>query len=86
MEIAYDRWREIRQNLSLTINEAGVIANHADWFNLKGPEEVKGHKIKWDGKEQDLFSIVYDPGDRIVASERWVWTRMIFRYKNRLTR
>ena len=62
MEKAYDHWREIRQNLSLNLNEEGVIANHSEWFNLKGPDEVKGLKVELDGKEQDLFSIVYNPG------------------------
>jgi len=62
MENAYDRWREIRQNLSVHLNKEGVIANHAEWFNLKGPDEVKGHKVDLDGEAQDLFSIVYEPG------------------------
>jgi trehalose/maltose hydrolase-like predicted phosphorylase len=62
MENAYDHWREIRRNLSLSISETGVIANHADWFGLKGPDEVKGHKIKRNGHERELFSIVYEPG------------------------
>jgi trehalose/maltose hydrolase-like predicted phosphorylase/beta-phosphoglucomutase-like phosphatase (HAD superfamily) len=59
---AYDRWREIRQRLSLHINAEGVIANHADWFDLKGPEDVKDLKVERDGKVHDLFSIVYAPG------------------------
>ncbi|MBT8334559.1 MAG: hypothetical protein KJP19_09015, partial [Deltaproteobacteria bacterium] len=62
MEKAYDHWREISQNLSLNLNEEGVIANHSEWFNLKGPDEVKGLKVELDGKEQDLFSIIYNPG------------------------
>jgi HAD superfamily hydrolase (TIGR01509 family) len=62
MEKAFDLWREIRQNLSLNLNEEGVIANHSEWFNLKGPDDVKGLKVKLDGKEQELFSIVYEPG------------------------
>jgi len=62
MENAYDHWRKIRQNLSLNLNQEGVIANHSEWFNLKGPDEVKGLKILLDGKEQDLYSIVYKPG------------------------
>ena len=62
MEKAYDHWREISQNLSLNLNEEGVIANHSEWFNLKGPDEVKGLKVELDGEEQDLFSIIYNPG------------------------
>lgn len=62
MEKAYDHWREIRQNLSLNLNEEGVIANHSEWFNLRGPDEVKGLKVELDGQEQDLFSIIYIPG------------------------
>ncbi len=62
MENEYDHWRQIRQNLSLTINEEGAIANHSEWLNLKGPDEVKGLKVLLDGKEQDLYSIVYKPG------------------------
>ncbi|MBC2742747.1 MAG: HAD-IA family hydrolase [Desulfosarcina sp.] len=62
MEKAYDHWREIRQNLSLNLNEEGVIANHSEWFNLRGPDEVKGLKVELDGQTQDLFSIVYKPG------------------------
>ena len=58
----YDRWQKIRRQLSLHINAEGVIANHADWFNLKGPDDVKGLKVAQDGKELDLFSIVYEPG------------------------
>jgi HAD superfamily hydrolase (TIGR01509 family) len=62
MEKEYDHWKKIRQNLSLNLNEEGVIANHSEWFNLKGPDEVKGLKVELDGKEQELFSIVYKPG------------------------
>jgi len=62
MADAYDHWREIRQNLSLHLNSDGVIANHSEWFNLKGPDDVKGLKVLLDGKEQDLYSIVYSPG------------------------
>ncbi|MBT8351161.1 MAG: HAD-IA family hydrolase [Deltaproteobacteria bacterium] len=62
MEKAYDHWRKIRKNLSLNLNEEGVIANHSEWFNLKGPNEVKGLKVSLDSKELDLFSIVYKPG------------------------
>jgi trehalose/maltose hydrolase-like predicted phosphorylase/beta-phosphoglucomutase-like phosphatase (HAD superfamily) len=62
MENEYDHWRQIRQNLSLTINEEGAIANHSEWFNLKGPDEVKGLKALLDGKDQDLYSIIYKPG------------------------
>ena len=58
----FDLWQKIRRQLSLHINAEGVIANHADWFNLKGPDDVKGLKVEQDGKELDLFSIVYDPG------------------------
>ena len=62
MEKAYEQWRGIRQNLSVTLNEEGVIGNHSEWFNLKGPDDVKDLKVKLDGQEQDLFSIVYEPG------------------------
>ncbi|MCP3954063.1 MAG: HAD-IA family hydrolase [Desulfobacterales bacterium] len=62
MENEYDRWRKIRLNLSLKLNEEGVIANHSEWFNLKGPDEVKGLKVSLDGKAHDLYSIVYNPG------------------------
>jgi trehalose/maltose hydrolase-like predicted phosphorylase len=62
MENTYDHWRKIRKNLSLSLNEEGVIANHSEWFNLKGPSEVKGLKVSLDNKEYDLFSIVYKPG------------------------
>ena len=62
MEQAFDHWRDIRQNLTIYINAEGVIANHADWFHLKGPDNVKGLKVDLDGEAQDLFSIVYDPG------------------------
>jgi trehalose/maltose hydrolase-like predicted phosphorylase len=62
MTQAYDHWQKIRQQLSLHINAEGVIANHADWFDLKGPDDVKGREVELDGKVQDLFSIVYAPG------------------------
>ncbi len=62
MTHAFDHWHKIRQRLSLHINAEGVIANHADWFDLKGPDDVKGLKVVQDGKEHDLFSIVYAPG------------------------
>lgn len=62
MADAYERWQKIRQQLSLHINAEGVIANHADWFNLKGPDDVKDLKVEGDGKVQDLFATVYDPG------------------------
>jgi trehalose/maltose hydrolase-like predicted phosphorylase/beta-phosphoglucomutase-like phosphatase (HAD superfamily) len=62
MTQAYDHWQKIRQQLSLHINAEGVIANHADWFDLKGPDDVKGLEVELDGKVQDLFSIVYAPG------------------------
>jgi len=62
LEKEFDHWREIRQNLSLNINEEGVIANHSEWFNLMGPDEVKGLKVELDGQEQELFSIVYKTG------------------------
>ncbi len=58
----YDHWQKIRQNLSLNINGDGVIANHAEWFKLKGPEEMKGLPVLLDGNEKDLYSIVYKPG------------------------
>jgi trehalose/maltose hydrolase-like predicted phosphorylase len=62
MENAYKHWQNIRQNFSLSLNTEGVIANHSEWFNLKGPDEIKGLKVSLDGKEQDLYSIVYKPG------------------------
>ena len=62
MASTYDHWQKIRRQLSLHINAEGVIANHADWFDLKGPDDVKGLKVEQDGKVQDLFSIVFDPG------------------------
>ena len=62
MEKAYVHWREIRQNLSLNLSEEGAIANHSEWFNLKGPDEVKGLKVLLDGKEQELYSVVYNSG------------------------
>ena len=62
MANAYEHWQKIRQRLSLNINAEGVIANHADWFDLKGPDDVKGIEVEQDGKVQDLFSIVYQPG------------------------
>jgi len=62
MEKEYERWRDIRQNLALNLNAAGVIANHSEWFNLKGPDQVKGLKVLLDGSEQDLDSIIYKPG------------------------
>ena len=62
MANSYDYWQNIRRQLSLHVNAEGVIANHTDWFGLKGPDDVKGVKIEQDGKVQDLFSIVYDPG------------------------
>lgn len=58
----YDRWQKIRRQLSLHIKAGGVIANHADWFDLKGPDDVKGVKIAQNDKVQDLYSIVYEPG------------------------
>lgn len=62
MENAYADWQKIRTNLSLNINEAGVIANHGDWFGLKGLDEVRGVQIDLNGQRADLFSIVYKPG------------------------
>ena len=62
MENEYDHWRQIRQNLSLTINEEGALANHSEWFNLKGPDEVRGLKVRLDGRDQELYSIIYKLG------------------------
>ena len=62
MEDAYEHWRKIRQNLSLNLNTDGAIANHSEWFNLKGPDEVKGLKVMHGGEEQDLYSMVYNQG------------------------
>ncbi len=62
MENAYDHWQTIRRQLSLHLNEEGVIANHADWFDLKGPDDLEGLTVEQNGKVRDLFSIVYDPG------------------------
>jgi len=62
MENAYDDWREIRQNLSLRISKEGVIANHTDWFYLKGPDDIKGLKVEMNGQEHDLYALVYEPG------------------------
>ena len=62
METAYRQWEEIRQRLLIHIDAEGIIANHAEWFNLKGPDDIEGQVIQRDGREQDLFSIVYQPG------------------------
>jgi trehalose/maltose hydrolase-like predicted phosphorylase/beta-phosphoglucomutase-like phosphatase (HAD superfamily) len=62
LEKEFDHWRGIRQNLSLNINEDGVIANHSEWFDLMGPEETKSLKAELEGNEQELFSIVYRAG------------------------
>ncbi|MGD9250087.1 MAG: glycosyl hydrolase family 65 protein, partial [Desulfobacterales bacterium] len=62
MEGAYDHWRKLRRNLALHLNEEGVIANHAEWFHLKGPDEVRNLSIDLNGQAQDLYSIVYKPG------------------------
>jgi trehalose/maltose hydrolase-like predicted phosphorylase len=59
---SFEYWREIRQNLSLNLNQEGVIANHSEWFNLKGPDDVKDLKIERDGRAEALFSIIYEPG------------------------
>ncbi len=62
MENAYAHWRNIRQNLALNLNPDGAIANHSEWFDLKGPDEVRGLKVLLGGNEQDLYSVVYDRG------------------------